>query len=237
MTDLLGDVEFADNPEPRCAVALVLDTSGSMAGAPIAELNQGIQDFAGAVKADGLAAARVEVAIVTFGGPPTIQDLRGGSGALPQVAVQDAFVGAATFVPPHLSARGDTPMGEAAQLALRLITERKSAYRVANIDYFRPWLVLITDGNPTDSGWEAKAAAIRDEESRKGVYVYPIGVLGANVRKLSQFSSVCAPLVLQGLNFKELFMWLSKSMISVSQSRIGDQVVLPEIGGWGKISS
>ena len=33
-------VEFAENPEPRCACVLLLDTSGSMAGKPIEQLNE-----------------------------------------------------------------------------------------------------------------------------------------------------------------------------------------------------
>ena len=36
----LALTEFADNPEPRCAVVLLLDTSGSMEGDAIAELNR-----------------------------------------------------------------------------------------------------------------------------------------------------------------------------------------------------
>jgi len=35
----LDQAEFADNPEPRCPVVLLLDTSGSMQGAAINELN------------------------------------------------------------------------------------------------------------------------------------------------------------------------------------------------------
>ena len=34
---------FADNPDPRCPVVLLLDTSASMLGEPIRELNQGVQ--------------------------------------------------------------------------------------------------------------------------------------------------------------------------------------------------
>ena len=35
-----GASEFADNPEPRCPCLLLLDTSGSMDGRAINELNQ-----------------------------------------------------------------------------------------------------------------------------------------------------------------------------------------------------
>ena len=35
-------IEFAENPEPRCPCVLLLDTSGSMQGASIEALNQGL---------------------------------------------------------------------------------------------------------------------------------------------------------------------------------------------------
>ena len=62
-----GNLEFADNPEPRCACLLLLDTSGSMKGAKIAQLNFGLNEFARQLRADSMAAKRVEVALVTFG--------------------------------------------------------------------------------------------------------------------------------------------------------------------------
>lgn len=48
MTDLAA-IEFAENPEPRCPCVLLLDTSGSMGGAPIAALNDGLKTFAGSL--------------------------------------------------------------------------------------------------------------------------------------------------------------------------------------------
>ena len=62
-----NNVEFADNPEPRCACLLLLDTSGSMEGAKIAQLNAGLATFAEQLRSDSMAAKRVEVAVVTFG--------------------------------------------------------------------------------------------------------------------------------------------------------------------------
>ena len=62
-----GDLGFADNPENRCPVVLILDNSGSMGGAPIQQLNEGLQVFRDELFADSLAAKRVEVAIVSFG--------------------------------------------------------------------------------------------------------------------------------------------------------------------------
>src|SRR5688572_14183613 len=67
-----GSDSFADNPEPRCPCILLLDTSGSMAGMPITQLNEGIKVFRNELMQDPLAMKRVEIAIVTFG-PVTLE--------------------------------------------------------------------------------------------------------------------------------------------------------------------
>ena len=67
-----GTESFAENPEPRCPCLLLLDTSGSMLGAPINELNAAVTAFKDDLLSDTLATKRVEVAVVTFG-PVQIQ--------------------------------------------------------------------------------------------------------------------------------------------------------------------
>ena len=59
--------ELVSNPEPRCPCLLILDTSGSMHSAPIAQLNQGLQTFKQELMSDQMATQRVEVGIITFG--------------------------------------------------------------------------------------------------------------------------------------------------------------------------
>jgi uncharacterized protein YegL len=209
----LENVEFVDNPEPRCAVALVLDISGSMGGQPIAELNAGLQELDKALKSDPLAALRVEVGMVTFGG--TVKSID--------------FVSADQFLPPTLVAGGETPMGHAVLQALTLLRDRKNTYKANGVDYFRPWLFLMTDGAPTDD-WQPAAEQARQEEERKGVSIYAIGVENADMQTLAQFSSKRPPLKLKGLTFRELFQWLSKSLGAVAQSRPGEQAPLPAVG-------
>ena len=62
----IGEPEFVKNPEPRCPVILLVDTSSSMSGAPIEQLNNGLQLFKKEVSEDSQAALRVEVAIITL---------------------------------------------------------------------------------------------------------------------------------------------------------------------------
>jgi uncharacterized protein YegL len=235
-SDLLDQAEFAENPEPRCPVVLVLDTSGSMQGAPIQELNQGLVDFSAAIRNDPLASLRVEVAIVTFGGSVHILDLQSGEAYRDAESAEHGFVTGDAFEPPNLRAGGGTPMGTAVLAALDLLRERKEIYKQYGIDYFRPWMFVITDGNPTDSDWRNAAAAVRQEEARKGVIFYGVGVERADMRILAEFSEARPPLKLRGLAFGELFQWLSRSLSVIAHSRPGEQAPLPPVG-WGSVDT
>jgi uncharacterized protein YegL len=212
-----GSGGFADNPEPRCPCVLLLDVSGSMGGAPIAELNSGLTLFRDELCADALAMKRVDVGIVTFG-PAKIE--------LP-------FTGAEAFYPPTLHAQGDTPMGSAITQALGMLVSRKQEYKANGISYYRPWVFLITDGGPTDS-WQQAAAAVREGEASKQFAFFAIGVKGANMDILRQIS-VREPLSLEGLRFRDMFKWLSSSLRSVSRSTPGSEVTIAPPQGWTSV--
>src|SRR4051812_26330497 len=117
---LASSVEFAENPELRCPCVLLLDTSASMLGKPIAALNEGVQAFHNHLIKDPLASRRVEVAVVTFDSSVKV--------------VQD-FVTASRFDPPHLSSQGFTFMGTAIMRVLAMLDGRKSTYRTNGITY------------------------------------------------------------------------------------------------------
>lgn len=206
--------DFTENPEPRCACLLLLDTSGSMSGAPIKELNAGLQAFKEELSQDSLAMKRVEIAVVTFG----------------PVKIESEFQTADIWQPPHLTASGATPMGEAIVTGLDMLRLRKDQYRANAIDVFRPWVLLITDGGPTDA-WRHAAELVKSGEASKGFAFFAIGVADANMDVLSKIS-VRDPVKLSGIKFKDMFLWLSSSLSSVSSSQPGTMVALPPPKGW-----
>lgn len=215
----LEKVEFdTSNPEPRCPCVLLLDVSDSMSGQPINELNEGLVTFQHLLQQDTLASLRVEIAIITFG---------------QEVRVVQKFVTAHQFEAPRLFTSGRTPMGEAIHSALDMIRQCKDIYQQNGVPYYRPWIFLITDGLPTDE-WQSAAQRVKQEESHQSVAFFAVGVQGADKETLQKISQR-APLMLKGLNFREMFVWLSGSLSSVSHSQTGEKVPLPSPSGWGEV--
>jgi uncharacterized protein YegL len=249
VTDFLDQIpfpepEFVDNPEPRCPCVLLLDTSGSMADPrqvsqalspvqkllrdsvaarsvkPIDELNAGLAAFRYELLADELAVKRLELALVTFGPVRLLSD----------------FQAPDLFRPPVLKAEGDTPLGAAIEQAIALVNQRKAAYRQNGISYYRPWIFLITDGEPTDN-WHRAAELVRAGEQSKAFAFFAIGVEGAKFDVLRQLS-LRQPLKLNGLQFREMFRWLSASLSLVSRSTPGDEISLKNPAtpdGWASL--
>ena len=217
----VGLPEFVDNPENRCPVILLVDTSRSMTGAPLSELQRGLDVFKTEVQKDIQASLSVEVAIIAFGRSVDV--------------VQD-FTTVDDFNPPPLQADGLTPMGGAIEKALDLLDRRKASYRENGVQYYRPWIFLITDGAPTDQ-WQQAAEQLHQAEHDNKLLFFAVGVEGADFETLKQIAPPQRPpVVLNGLDFSSLFVWLSSSMRRVSQNKVGEVIALPPVG-WGQIST
>lgn len=211
MTALTLNPEFAINPDPRCACVLLLDTSGSMAGPAIDELNAGLSAFQADIQEDALTKRRLEIAIVTFGGTVDV--------------VQD-WVSAGAFQAPTLMPRGGTPMGQAIAQAVQMVKARKGEYKEAGISYYQPWVFLITDGGPTDE-WRSAADLVRKETAARGLTFFAVAVNNANTETLKAITD--RTLKLNGLSFRELFLWVSQSQKNISRSKTDEQTALPGV--------
>ena len=211
-------VEFTDNPEPRCACVLLLDTSGSMSGEPIQALNEGIRAFKDELEGDSLASLRVETAIVRFDSSVEL--------------VQD-FATVDSLSTPRLRADGGTAMASGVNFAIDRVEQRKQSYREAGISYYRPWIVLITDGESNEP-LGAASARVRQAEEAKQLAFFAVGVKDADMAELNRLAPRGA-MPLNGLAFKELFVWLSSSITHVSTSRVNDEISLPDPSRWAKL--
>jgi uncharacterized protein YegL len=210
-----------ENFEPRCACLLLLDTSGSMSGSPIREVNRGIQGFRSALLQDELAALRVEPAIVTFD---------------TEVRTVVEFGTADRFNPPELRTKGSTSMGAGILRAIAMIEERKRYYDEHALERWRPWLWLMTDGAPTDA-WQEAARQVREGVQEKRFLFFAVGTAMANFSVLRQIS-VLPPVRLKEASFGKMFEWLSRSMRSVSRSASDvEKMDFGSVQSWGELDT
>ena len=212
---ILREKDLIINPATRLPVCLCLDSSYSMSGSPIEELNKGVQLFFEAIKMDEIARYSVELAVVSFNDEAeTISDF--------------SSVDRQTIT--LLEADGITSMGEGVELALDLLEQRKSEYSGKGVDYYQPWLVLMSDGGPTDNISTA-VHRVQKLSINKKLTVFSVAIGDqADIKVLKQFSSLKNNLVLKvksAAYFKEFFEWLSQSVSVASQSVPGDKPSLP----------
>lgn len=195
------------NPgEKHVACVLLVDVSNSMQGRSMDELNESLVEFGKALREDAKAYGCTDVCVISFDS---------------QVRTVFPFSSAMEYTAPVLSASGMTAMNEAIITALDAIDQRKQEYRTIGVDYWRPWLFLMTDGVPTDTGYEADAKRrLQDALTRKKVNFFPMGIGSANTNKLKEYTLNGSGIVLKASasNFKEAFVWVSSSMSAISNS-------------------
>ena len=213
------------NPAPRCPVVLLLDTSGSMSGTPINELNQGVRQFLEETRNDEAAGMSVELEVVTFAD----HAMR----AIPFTPITRVNT------PSPFMAGGMTSMGAALRMATADLKARRDLYRRTGVSSYRPWVVLMTDGGPNDEWWDA-AHEMRTMGERGRIQYIGIEIGGqADHRTMCQILPASpGPVRLQGLRFREFFRWLTDSLRSVSRStpEQENQVMFGDVRSWADLA-
>jgi uncharacterized protein YegL len=140
--------EFTASKAKPLPVILLLDTSGSMYGDKISSLNDAVRKMLGTFMKEESQASQFLVSIITFGGTASLA-------YSPTPASELAYA--------DLGADGGTPLGAAIDVAKSLIEDRERTPSRA----YRPLVVLVSDGIPTDS-WESELDyLIQDGRSAK----------------------------------------------------------------------
>ncbi len=217
MADMQDNFPVANMGEQHIAVVLLVDTSGSMYDGPIEELNKGLQNFYDALQKDSVALGRAEVCLISFNS---------------SVNIELSFRPADQFDAPILKTKGTTAMNEGILTALNEIEERISIYKQNGVKYYRPWLFLLTDGQPSDMDKEAEAVQrLRTAIENKKVTYLPMGIgADADLEQLKKYYPEQHPqkttLSADVDGFANAFEWLSRS---VSQIAKADQSATPTV--------
>ena len=211
-----------ENQTRRCPCVLLLDTSSSMANAPIESLNAALPQFKEAILGDNTARNAVELAVVTFGGSPRV--------------IQD-WTDIDHLALPSLVASGGTPLGPALQLAMDMIDARRQLHKQTSIQSYVPWIFILTDGAP-DEGEELNAAISRVQQLQQTtppaqspkLIVYACST-DSSAQAMGRLKAVTGRTYeLKGLAYREVFLWLSASLKIASRATPGAPTTLPPTG-------
>lgn len=238
--------EGAENYEQKCLCVLVLDISGSMNEivddrnsvftgrqafvdgklynimdggiTKLNKLNEGLKDFYDEISNDDTTSQRLEVAIITFNDHA-------------QCIQAPALINNVEM--PVLEADGETALVSAVNEAIDLVADRKAWYRQTNQTYYRPWIILMTDGEPNaDEDVDTLAARIQQDINDKRYMFLSIGVDNANMDILQKLGGPSHTKKLEGTKFNSFFKWLSASMGTIVQAEEGQKVDLTNGTDW-----
>ena len=211
------EAEFADNPESRCSIVMILDVSGSMFGDNIDTVNQALVKFSDIIRGDPVTALRADVAIIAFDHEAWV--------------LQD-FTNGTDFEAPVLEVHGGTMFSTPINMALDLIEVRKESYRDGGIAYYRSLVYFLTDGMSADTPAQLEQTAQRlaEAEENRSVAFFAF-IIGGGDAMVDHLSKLVPRQPIELTNMAQLegsIVWLSRSAEAVSQSQPGDSLRLPQ---------
>jgi len=215
--------------ETRCPVCLTLDTSSSMMGEPINELKNGVETFIEEVLNDKEASRRIDLCIIKYGGSVEIvQEFQ----PIDQVNKEEILS--------KLTCQQDTPMGQALKLSLEEIGRWKDHLRKQGVNYYRPWHINITDGYPTDFSkndvlYQELASFFKKWKEHKKLIPWAFGTSTADFDFLKGLYPDGHVYKLQGINFRNVFKWLSASISRITRSEPNAQAIIDSPEKFGGI--
>ncbi len=203
----------APNARPL-PVLLLADVSGSMgANGKIDALNDAVEEMLESFGGEDDSRAEIHVAVITFG----------KDGA----KVHQPLAPAAKVQWTRMTAAGGTPMGAAFDVATGMIEDRAQIPSRA----YRPTIILVSDGQPTDE-WRAPLKRLLGSERASKATRFAMGI-GDDVDEamLSAFRATPEARVYrahEARQIKQFFRWVTMSVTQRSRSANPDSVIAAE---------
>jgi uncharacterized protein YegL len=206
--------EFTMSSARPMPVIVLVDVSGSMSeNGKIAALNDAVSEMIATFAEEDDTRAEIHVSVLAFG----------GSGASIHKPLRPARE---TRWEPML-ASGRTPMGEAFALAQAMVEDREIVPSRA----YRPTLVLVSDGVPTDD-WRAPLTTLLTSERASKATRFAMGIgADADHETLTAFLSNSEGRVFaahESREIKNFFRWVTMSVTARSRSANPNSVIMLE---------
>lgn len=207
--------EFTVSTARPLPVVLLADVSGSMnAQGKIDVLNDAVAEMLDTFRAEDDSRAEIHVAVITFG--------QGGA------KLHQPLAPASTLEWARMTAAGNTPMGAALDLVTTIIEDRAQLPGRA----YRPTLILVSDGQPTDD-WQPPLARLHSAERASKATRFAMGIGDdADPAMLSMFVGTPGVPVFQAHEAREIkkfFRWLTMTVAQRSRSANPDSVIAAEL--------
>lgn len=189
----------------------------------LSELQKGLKNFFSQIKGDIIASCAAEISIVTFDDyAKTLVDFC-RLDDMPNNIIYS------------IDTRNGTNMGKGLELSLDKLEECISLYKNYGVEFYPPWLVVMSDGYSTDE-YELNLAKQRLELvcENEGLIVIPIGIGNrADMSALSQLAPNRKASKIYGVDFQGLFNQLSNNLCVITNMVDGSDVK-PAITAEGK---
>ncbi len=206
--------EFTASTARPLPVLLLADISGSMrTNGKIDALNDAVQEMLETFSAEDDTRAEIHVSVVTFGqaGAEVHQPL------MPASKVQWA----------RMTAAGGTPMGAAFKLATGMIEDRAQIPSRA----YRPTIILVSDGQPTDE-WQGPLKRLLESGRASKAARFAMGIGDdADAAMLGAFLATPEARVYrahEARQIKQFFRWVTMSVTQRSRSATPDSITAVE---------